>query len=50
MSYVGKNGKQYVIITIPNPSWRYPRSTGDEPTDDQGGYVIAYALPDQPAQ
>jgi quinoprotein glucose dehydrogenase len=50
MSYIGKNGKQYVVITIPNPSWRYPRSSSDEPTDDQGGYVIAYALPDQPAQ
>jgi len=50
MSYVGKNGKQYVVITIPNPSWRYPRSSGEQPTDDQGGYVIAYALPDQPAQ
>ena len=50
MSYVGKNGKQYVVITIPNPSWRYPRGGGDGPTDDQGGYVIAYALPDQPAQ
>ncbi len=50
MSYVGKNGKQYVLITIPNPSWRYPRSSSDQPTDDEGGYVIAYALPDQPAQ
>ncbi len=46
MSYVGKNGKQYVLITVPNPSWRYPRTAGDNPTDDQGGYVIAYALPD----
>lgn len=50
MSYLGKNGKQYVLITLPNPSWRYPRTSGDQPTDDQGGYVIAYALPDQPAQ
>ncbi len=47
MSYVGKNGKQYVVITVPNPSWRYPRPpSSEEPTDSEGGYVIAYALPD----
>lgn len=47
MSYVGKNGKQYVVITVPNPSWSYPRPPSSvEPTDDQGGYVIAFALPD----
>ena len=47
MSYVGKNGKQYVLITVPTPSWRYPRTAaGESQTDDQGGYVIAYALPD----
>lgn len=46
-------GKQIVIVTVPNPSWRYPRdpSTGTytdskSPRDGQGGYVIAYALPD----
>lgn len=52
MSYMGKNGKQYVVITIPNPSWRYPRPSGPdtpEPSDDNGGYVIAFALPDAPA-
>ncbi len=48
MSYVGKNGKQYVLITVPTPSWGYaiagvPR-TG--PPDPEGGYVIAYALPE----
>ena len=51
MSYVGKNGKQYVLITVPTPGWRYPRPPPAElgPPDPQGGYVIAYALPD-PAQ
>ena len=50
MSYMSaKNGKQYVLITVPNPSWRYPRPPqSEDPTDDQGGYVIAYALPDKP--
>jgi hypothetical protein len=46
MSYLGKNGKQYVVVTVPNPSWRYPRGGSDKPSDDQGGWVIAYALPD----
>jgi membrane-bound PQQ-dependent dehydrogenase (glucose/quinate/shikimate family) len=48
MSYVGKNGKQYVVITVPTPGWRYPRvSAADAGSPDpQGGYVIAYALPD----
>jgi membrane-bound PQQ-dependent dehydrogenase (glucose/quinate/shikimate family) len=47
MSYVGKNGKQYVVITIPNPSWSYPRGPASEqPDDNEGGYVIAFALPD----
>jgi membrane-bound PQQ-dependent dehydrogenase (glucose/quinate/shikimate family) len=48
MSYVGKNGKQYVVITVTTPGWRYPRvSSADAgPPDPQGGYVIAYALPD----
>jgi membrane-bound PQQ-dependent dehydrogenase (glucose/quinate/shikimate family) len=50
MSYMSsKTGKQYVLITVPNPSWSYPRPPqSEEPTDDQGGYVIAYALPDKP--
>ncbi|MEM7359960.1 MAG: PQQ-binding-like beta-propeller repeat protein [Pseudomonadota bacterium] len=54
MSYVSeKSGKQYVIVTIPNPSWRYPRdpATGTytdskSVKDGKGGYVIAYALED----
>jgi glucose dehydrogenase len=48
MSYVGKNGKQYVLITVPTPTWRYPRPPAGElgPPDPKGGYVIAYALPD----
>lgn len=49
MSYMTSKGKQYVIITVPNPSWRYPRpaqGAADGPSDDQGGYLIAYALPD----
>jgi glucose dehydrogenase len=53
MSYMGKDGKQYIAITIPNPSWRYPRPSGPDaprPTDSQGGYIIAFALPDAPAQ
>jgi len=51
MSYMTSKGKQYVIITVPNPSWRYPRPApgdADGPSDDQGGYLIAYALPDAP--
>ncbi len=52
MSYRSeKTGKQYVIVTVPNPSWRYPRdpATGtytdsQSVMDGQGGYVIAYAL------
>ena len=48
MSYVGKNGKQYVLITVPTPSWRYPRPDPKVlgPPDPKGGYVIAFALPD----
>ena len=45
MSYVGKDGRQYVVVTVPNPSWRYPRSGSDTPVDGEGGWVIAYALP-----
>jgi quinoprotein glucose dehydrogenase len=51
MSYMTSKGKQYVILTVPNPGWRYPRPApgdADGPSDDQGGYVIAYALPDAP--
>lgn len=46
-----KTGTQYLIVTVPNPGWRYPRDpkTGNY-TDSQsiedgrGGYVIAYAI------
>lgn len=52
MSYVSpRDGRQYVIVTVPNPSWRYPRDpktgtyTDSQSVDDGlGGYVIAYAL------
>ena len=46
-----KTGKQYLIVTVPNPGWRYPRDpkTGtyadsQSVPDDKGGFVIAYAL------
>lgn len=53
MSFVSPTTrKQYVIVTVPNPSWRYPRdpATGTYTDsrsiqDGQGGYVIAYGLP-----
>lgn len=48
-----KTGKQYLIVTVPNPSWRYPRdpktgtySDSQSVQDGKGGYVIAYALED----
>ena len=51
MTYIS-GGRQTVIVTVPNPSWRYPRdpSTGTytdskNTRDGKGGYVIAYALP-----
>ena len=44
-----KDGRQYVVITVPNPGFAYPSDYPNDgnaqPTDDQGGYVIAYALP-----
>ena len=55
MSYQSKmTGKQHLIVTVPNPSWRYPRDP-DSGTytdsksilDGKGGYVIAYALEDK---
>lgn len=52
MTFRGPNGKQMLIVTVPNPSWIYPRdpTTGkyvdsSTPRDGMGGYVIAYALP-----
>ncbi|WP_018995577.1 outer membrane protein assembly factor BamB family protein [Hirschia maritima] len=52
MSYVSeKSGKQYIIVTVPNPGWRYPRdpvsgnyTDSQSVIDGKGGYVIAYAL------
>jgi quinoprotein glucose dehydrogenase/quinate dehydrogenase (quinone) len=52
MSYQSaKTGKQYVIVTVPNPSWIYPRDPETNTYEDsqslrdgKGGYVIAYAL------
>jgi membrane-bound PQQ-dependent dehydrogenase (glucose/quinate/shikimate family) len=46
MSYLSPKGRQFVVVTVPNPSWAYPRpASGDpKPIDDQGGWVIAYAL------
>lgn len=41
-----KNGKQYLVVLVPNPGFRYPRMNDLEPIDDKGGFVIAYALPD----
>jgi len=54
MSYLGKNGKQYVVITVPNPGWPNASTYAGagamrKPIDDKGGWVIAYALPDAPA-
>ena len=54
MSYVSQStGRQYLIVTVPNPGWRYPRDpktgtyTDSRSVDDgKGGYVIAYALDD----
>ncbi len=46
-----KTGRQYVIVTVPNPSWRYPRDPVTQTytdsrsiVDGRGGYVIAYGL------
>lgn len=54
MSFATAEGRQMVIVTVPNPSWVYPRdpATGDyldsqTPRDGEGGYVIAYALPQE---
>ena len=57
MSYVSQaSGKQFVVVTVPNPSWRYPRDPANgtytdskSVIDGEGGYVIAYALPDAPS-
>ncbi|MEM6266569.1 MAG: PQQ-binding-like beta-propeller repeat protein [Pseudomonadota bacterium] len=52
MSFVSpQSGRQIIIVTVPNPSWRYPRDPSTNKyldsrsvRDGQGGYVIAYAL------
>lgn len=48
-----QNGRQYLIVTVPNPHWRYPRDPATNEyidsrakVDGKGGYVIAYALDD----
>ena len=54
MTYLSQNnGKQYLIVTVPNPSWTYPRdpktksySDSRSIRDGKGGYVIAYAIED----
>lgn len=54
MTYLSeKSSKQYLIVTVPNPSWRYPRdpktgtySDSQSIQDGKGGFVIAYALQD----
>ena len=54
MSYRSqKTGKQHLIVTVPNPTWRYPRDPvnndyvdSQSVRDGKGGYVIAYALDD----
>ena len=46
-----QDGRQYVVISVPNPGFAIINGQGyafgsGPPTDDQGGYVIAYALPE----
>lgn len=49
--YSEESDRQTIIVTVPNPSWRYPRdpatgtySDSKSVKDGKGGYVIAYAL------
>lgn len=52
MTYISReSGRQVLIVTVPNPSWRYPRdpkggtyTDSRSKSDGKGGYVIAYAL------
>ena len=50
MSYVSQStGKQYVIVTIPSDGGGLQLETAIEASntgESNGGYVIAYALPD----
>ena len=43
ITYLGPDGRQYVAVVISNPGYVYPR-VNVPPTDDKGGWVIAYAL------
>lgn len=55
MSFLSRrSGRQMLIVTVPNPSWRYPRDPATNEyldsraiRDGKGGYVIAYALQNQ---
>lgn len=55
MTYLSSDtGRQYLIVTVPNPSWTYPRDAESgtytdsrSQVDDEGGYVIAYALDEE---
>jgi quinoprotein glucose dehydrogenase/quinate dehydrogenase (quinone) len=49
--YSDTTEKQYLIVTVPNPSWTYPRdpvtnnyTDSKSVRDGKGGYVIAYAI------
>ncbi len=54
MSFLSRrSGRQMLVVTVPNPSWRYPRDPvlndyldSQAVRDGKGGYVIAYALDD----
>lgn len=54
MSFLSRrSGRQMLVVTVPNPSWRYPRDPvlneyldSQAVRDGKGGYVIAYALRD----
>ena len=41
ISYVAPNGKQYIVISAGGATYAVPKARGD--------YIIAYALPDGPA-
>lgn len=52
MTYMSqKNGKKYLIVTVPNPSWLYPQDPNNGTytdsrsiKDGEGGYIIAYSI------
>jgi membrane-bound PQQ-dependent dehydrogenase (glucose/quinate/shikimate family) len=42
-----RSGRQMIVVSVPNPTWRYPNGRGGiGEADPEGGYVIAYALPE----